>query len=155
MLGQALGLLCEATAEDPFAETAPDAAALAAVAAVGSAALTVGCATVPMLPAELAFERALHLAQALARAGRDELWDEPGRAEWSEWLMTLVGSASDAVDAATNCHPVLATDAVAVHEEHWLTASEQLEAASGALVTTCVQVLALFPPDRGRSRGNA
>jgi hypothetical protein len=89
-------------------------------------------------PAELEFDHALVLTQAVVQAGREELWDRPGRACWMSWAQTIIGGASDVIEAGTAGE--------SAPEGH-------LGFAARSLLTTCIQTLALF--DESLSCGSA
>jgi hypothetical protein len=80
------------------------------------------------------------LTQSLVHASRDEIAERPGNASWCHWLRLLIGGASNVVDAA--CMSDYATGTVA-YELH-STPSEMLELEARALLTSCLQALALF-----------
>jgi hypothetical protein len=80
-------------------------------------------------PHELEFDHALVLTQAVVQAGREELWDQPGRACWMSWAQEIVVRASEVIEVAG------APDR---------SPEGQLAFSARSLLTTCIQTLALF-----------
>jgi hypothetical protein len=80
----------------------------------------------------------------MVHAGRSEFRCEAAELDWSEWLRWLIGSTSDVIDAATHVWLEPENEAHALGAEHYETPIEQLESAARALLTTCIQALALF-----------
>src|SRR5215216_2665359 len=78
-------------------------------------------------PEEREFAHALRLTQSMVHARQDEFWDEPGNADWDEWLQRLIGSASNVIDAATHIWIGPQNDLHALGSEHHSTPTEQLE----------------------------
>jgi hypothetical protein len=95
-------------------------------------------------PLEAEYVHALRMTQSVVHAGRSEFWDEPGEADWSQWLETLIGSASGVIDAATHVRIEPENDLHALGSEHLGTPVERLELEARALLTTCIETLAMF-----------
>jgi hypothetical protein len=127
-MGQALGRFCtrvERSIFDEPGEAELDAVRELAVFAWWTAVAEQGSGTA----AELEFDHALTLTQAVAQAGREELWDKPGHACWTTWAEQIIAGASEVVEAGSA--PSRAPDG-------------QLAFSARSLLTTCVQTLALF-----------
>jgi hypothetical protein len=146
-VGRALGRLCATVAEE-----GPGLGGDATIAALAATALTLGTAD-SACEAERSFERDWRLTQAIARAGREQLWARPGQAEWSEWLMDLLTGAARVIDGCSACLHQPPAPFISVHTEHVDTEAEQLEHAAGRLVTTALQTLVLFCGRPSRSAG--
>ncbi|HEX6457596.1 MAG TPA: hypothetical protein VF032_01660 [Thermoleophilaceae bacterium] len=138
-IGAALGRLCA-----PPASEGASARAVDGVIELGARALWVSSLKQWSHPAERDFEHALGLTRSVVQVCRSEFFDQPGSADWSEWLQVLIGATSDVLDAATHWWPDMGADARAVGSEHFGTPQEQLEGAAQALLTTCLETLALF-----------
>jgi hypothetical protein len=82
-------------------------------------------------PPELGFDHALALTQAVVQAGREELWDRPGRACWMSWARAIIAGASEVIEVCS------------AHER---SPEGQLACSARSLLTTCIQTLALFGP---------
>jgi hypothetical protein len=137
-VGRAVGRLCAAVAQD-----GPGVRGHATIAALAATALsldTVGSAC----EAERSFERDWRLTQAIARAGREDLWATPGEAEWTEWLMDLLTGAARVIDSCSACLHRPPSPFVSLHTEHVDTEAEELEHAVERLVTAALQALVLF-----------
>ena len=144
LLGPAIGRLC-AAAGDPLADDLPPAAALDAIAALAAVALTVAAASAgSAAPAELAFERAWRLTQAMAHASRETLWARPGDADWPEWLMHLLAQSAAVVERCAECLHQPAPAFVSIHTEHLGTVEEDLDRSACGLVSIALQALVLF-----------
>lgn len=127
-MGKALGRFCGRVEERIFND--PYESDLAAVRELAVFAWRVAVAPIANgTAAELEFDHALALTQAVVQAGREELWDKPGRACWMSWTQLIIAAASDVIEAgsAGECVP----------EKH-------LAFSARSLLTTCVQSLALF-----------
>jgi hypothetical protein len=143
-VGMAVGRLCATVDED-----GPGMGGRVTIAALAATALmlgTIGSAS----DAERSFERDWRLTQAIARAGGEQLWSRPGEADWPEWLMDLLTRAACVIDACGACLHQPPPPFISLHTEHVDTEAEQLERATGRLVTTVLQVLVLFG-DKPRS----
>lgn len=138
-IGAVLGRLCAPQASE---EASPQ--AIESVIELGVRALWISSFKQWSDLAERDFEHALALTRSVVQVCRSEFFDEPASADWSEWLQVLIGSASDVIDAATHWWPDLGADARAFGSEHFGTPQEQLEGAAQALLTTCLETLALF-----------
>jgi hypothetical protein len=79
--------------------------------------------------AELEFDHALALTQAVVQAGREELWDKPGHASWMSWVEAIIAGASEVIETASA--PQRSPEG-------------HLSFAARSLLTTCVQTVALF-----------
>jgi hypothetical protein len=127
-MGKALGRFCtrvEATIFD-----APSSSDLDAVREVAVFAWWISVAPEHAgTPRELEFDHALVLTQAVVQAGREELWDQPGRACWMSWAQEIIASASEVIEVAS------APDR---------SPEGQLAFSARSLLTTCIQTLALF-----------
>lgn len=141
-MGKALGRLCRRVEETRYADSPGD--ALDAVVELAVFALWTSAVGMSLGPEEREFAHALRLTQSMLHAGRSEFWDEPGTADWNEWLQCLIGSASDVINAATNVWTGPHTDLHALGSEHHTTPTEQLESEASSLLTTCIQALAMF-----------
>jgi hypothetical protein len=137
-VGRAVGRLCATVAED-----GPGLQGHVTIAALAATALSLGTVA-SACEAERSFERDWRLTQAIARAGREELWARPGQAEWSEWLMDLLTGVARVIDGCSACLHQPPPPFVSLHAEHVDTEAEELEHAAGRLVTTALQVLVLF-----------
>jgi hypothetical protein len=137
-IGRAVGHLCAAVAQD--GPGVRGRATIAVLAATALALGTVGSAC----EAERRFERDWRLTQAIARASREELWARPGEAEWSEWLMDLLIGVAQVIEGCSACLHQPPPPFVSLHTEYVDTEAEQLEHATGRLVTTALQALVLF-----------
>ncbi|HEY6759585.1 MAG TPA: hypothetical protein VI318_08850 [Baekduia sp.] len=141
----ALERLC-AAAGDPLASDAPPPEVVPAIRALAAIGLTVGAnASGPACDAELAFERTWRLTQATAFAAQDSWFlDEPGDADWPDWLMFLLSCAATVVESCAACLHPSPPDIKSLHAEHHATPDEQLDHAAGLLVIVALQALALF-----------
>ena len=141
-VGRAVGRLCATVGQD-----GPGLRGRATLAGLAATALSLGAAGWAC-EAEWRFERDWRLTQAIARAGREELWARPGEAEWSEWLMDLLTGVARVIDGCSACLHQPPPPFVSVHTEHVDTEVEELERAAGRLVSTALQALVLFtePP---------
>ncbi len=148
-MGRALGRLCCRVEPTMFGEPSRD--ALDAIIEVAVFALWISASAQPSGQAECEFEHALWLTRAVLHAGRDELWDQPGNASWSEWLQLLIGAGSGVIDAACHCWYEAETEAHAVAAEHGGAPPDQLTLEARSLLTTCLQALALFDPTLGHT----
>ena len=127
-MGKALGRFCARVEDQIFSD--PGESDLAAVRELAVFALHVSVAPIAGgTAAELEFDHALMLTQAVVQAGREELWDKPGRACWMSWTQWIIAAASDVIEACS------AGDGVT---------DEHLSFAARSLLTTCLQTLALF-----------
>jgi hypothetical protein len=127
-MGKALGRFCTCVEETIF--DAPRSFELAAVREVAVFAWRIAVASEHGgTPQELEFDHALVLTQALVQAGREELWDQPGRACWLSWAQEIIASASEVIEVAG------APDR---------SPEGQLAFSARSLVTTAIQTLALF-----------
>jgi hypothetical protein len=144
-MGKLLGRFCAQTEATALGEPSPE--ALDGVIELALMALSVSAYDSGRGEAEREFQLALRLTQSMVHAGRDELFDRPGNACWTEWLQLLLGSASNVVDAACNCCIDRTPEAHAFGAEQYGTPDEHLEAEGRALLTTCLQALALFADD--------
>jgi hypothetical protein len=140
-VGRAVGRLCATVAEG-----GPGVGGHARIAALAATALSVGTVG-SACAAERRFERDWRLTQAIARAGREELWARPGEAEWSEWLMDLLIGAARVIEGCSACLHRPPPPFVSLHTEYVDTEAEELEHAAGRLVTTALQALVLFGGD--------
>jgi hypothetical protein len=144
-LGRAFGALCEGADRER-----PQGVALAAVAGLAAAALTVSATRAAAIgtgacpPAVAAVERSWILTRALARAGGEALWDRPPDAVWADWLGHLMAVTSDALLACAESVDGPDTTVAAVHREHFATPDEQRASAVDALIAMCLQTLVLF-----------
>lgn len=138
-IGAALGRLCALPASEGASPPVVD-----SVIEMGARALWISAFKQWSHPAERDFEHALGLTRSVVQVCRSEFFDEPGSADWGEWLQVLIGSASDVLDAATHWWPDMGADARAFGSEHFGTPQEQLEGAAQSLLTTCLETLALF-----------
>jgi len=144
LLGPTIGRLCVA-AGDPLAGDRPPRAALDAVAALAAVALTIAAAgSGAACAAELDYERAWRLTQAVAHAGRETLWARPGDADWPEWLMDVLACAAAVVECCAACLHRPPAPLASLHAEHFCTADEELDHTAGRLVATALQALVLF-----------
>jgi hypothetical protein len=148
-LGRAVGVLC-ARAGD--ASVAPDPAprTLDAIADLAATAVTISAPPSAPSPGAAMVERSWALTRALARAGAEPLWDGPGNLAWPDWLGDLIAATSDALLACAESVDGGATAIAAVHREHCPTPDEHRTSAAGALVTVCLQALALLDPTVAR-----
>ncbi|MGZ4200776.1 MAG: hypothetical protein ACXVRH_01825 [Thermoleophilaceae bacterium] len=146
-MGKLLGRFCTRTEASALGE--PTREALDAVTELALLALVVSAYDSVRSDAEREFQLALRLTQSMVHAGRDEVFDRPGGACWTEWLELLLASASNIVDAACNCCIDRTGEAHAFGAEQYGTPDEHLEYEGRALLTTCLQTLALFA-DGGR-----
>jgi hypothetical protein len=129
--------------EKSAADDAPCAVALAGVVSLGQLGVDVSLAGAFRTHAELEYFRALAVTKAALHAGRDELACVPGAADWTDWLGTLLQSASHVVTEA--CWVDVAPDnAVRPPWPGCPTATERMEHSGHALATTCIQILSLF-----------
>ena len=145
--GKLLGRFCSLTESSALGD--PTREALDAVIELALLALAVSVYDSIRTEAEREFQLALRLTQSMIHAGRDELFDRPGSACWTEWLQLLLASASNIVDAACNCCIDRTGEAHAFGAEQYGTPEEHLEYEGRALLTTCLQTIALFA-DGGR-----
>jgi hypothetical protein len=143
-VGRAVGRLCATVAQD-----GPGVGGHARIAALAATALSVGTVG-SACAAERSFERDWRLTQAIARAGREELWARPGQAEWSEWLMDLLIGAARVIEGCSACLHQPPPPFVSLHTEYVDTEAEELEHAAGRLVTTALQALVLFDGEAQR-----
>lgn len=141
-MGKALGRFCRRVEATVWA--GPPREALDAVIELAVFALWISTCGRSMGVAESQFEQAFRLTQSMVDAGCSEFRDKPGDADWNEWLQVLTGSASDVIDAACHWSYERDTEAHALGGEHSGTPIEQLEGAARSMLTTCLQVLALF-----------
>jgi hypothetical protein len=127
-MAKALGRFCGRVEERIF--SAPSESDLAAVRELAVFAWHVAVApTAGGTAAELEFDHALALTQAVVQAGREELWDKPGRACWMSWTQWIIAAASDVIEAGSGGERA---------------ADEHLAFSARSLLTTCIQTLALF-----------
>jgi hypothetical protein len=127
-MGKALGRFCTRVEETIF--DAPSSSDLDAVREVAVFAWWIAVAPEHGgTPRELDFDHALILTQAVVQAGREELWDQPGRACWMSWAQEIIASASEVIEVAS------APDR---------SPEGQLAFSARSLLTTCIQTLALF-----------
>jgi hypothetical protein len=129
-MGKALGRFCtlvEQTIFDPAGEADLDAVREIAVFAWWTAVAEQRGGTAR----ELEFDHALLLTQAVVQAGRETLWDKPGRACWMTWTEAIIVCASEVIEAGSA--PERVPDG-------------QLAFSARSLLTTCIQALALFGP---------
>jgi hypothetical protein len=129
-MGKALGRFCthvERSIFDGPGDRDLDAVREIAVFAWWTAVAEQGSGT----PAELEFDHALTLTQAVVQAGREELWHKPGHASWTSWAEQIIAGASEVIEACSV--PPRAPDG-------------HLAFSARSLLTTCVQTLALFAP---------
>jgi hypothetical protein len=141
-MGKALGRLCCRVEGTLYDDASPD--ALDAVVELAVFALWTSAVGSSKGAAEREYAHACRLTQSMLHAGMSEYRDEPGDAEWDEWLRCLLGSASDIIDAATHVWIEPETDWHAMGAEHHSTPTELLELSARSLLTTCIQALALF-----------
>ena len=141
-MGKALGRLCGRVEPSVFEN--PPREAVEAITELAVFALFVSASSQSSGAAERDFDHALRLTQSMVHAGRSEFRDKPGDACWSEWLGILIGAASNVIDAACDCRIELESESQAFGSEHYQTAAERLEVEARALLTTCVEALALF-----------
>jgi hypothetical protein len=146
-MGKLLGRFSSETEASALGD--PTRQALDAVIELALLALMVSAFDSARSEAERDYQLALRLTQSMVHAGRDELCDRPGSASWTEWLQLLLASASNIVDAACNCYIDRSAEAHAFGAEQYGTPEEHLEYEGRALLTTCLQTLALFA-DGGR-----
>lgn len=129
-MGKALGRFCTRVERSIFDEPfEPDLEAVREIAVF--AWWTAVAAQHGGTPAELEFDHALLLTQAVVQAGREELWDKPGGACWMTWVETIIAATSEVIEAGS------AADTVP---------DGQLAFSARSLLTTCIQTLALFGP---------
>lgn len=141
-MGKALGRFCsrvESTAADH-----PSHEALDAVIDLAVMALWTSTSAKPSDPAELEFEHALRLTQSVVHAGRSEFAERPGDACWRQWLLVLVGATGQLVDTACHEWTEPHNEFHALGAEYCETPSEMLELEARALLTACLETLALF-----------
>jgi hypothetical protein len=141
-MGKVLGRLCSRTEATVWGDPTGD--ALEAVIELAVFALWVSTAGRSADRAEREFEHALRLTQSVAHGRLDELRDQPGDANWEEWLEVLIASVSDIIESACNCRLEADTELHALGAEHHHTPEEMLELAARSLLTSCLQALALF-----------
>jgi hypothetical protein len=149
-VARALGRFSVAASASLWEDPGPE--ALEAVRELGVVALWVAGCSRSVTTEEQEFRHALRLTRAALQAGLSEWADRPGAAFWEEWLSALLGQASWTIEAArdTMLQPPCAL--VTLNHEHYATAEERLERDAMALLTTCIETLALFDaelaPDR-------
>lgn len=138
-MGKALGRFCARIEPTIFATaSSADAAAVRDIAVVAW-----WMAVTPErngTPSELAFDHALALTQAVVQAGREELWDQPGRACWTSWVGYIIAGAAELIEVCSA--PERSPEG-------------QLAFSARSLLTTCIQTLALFGAEeqqQGRAR---
>ena len=134
---------------DFLASDSPDARTIEAIARLAQVALPVSAAARSRTNGELAYLLPLRLTQAVVHAAKSEFCDTPGNADWQEWLGLLLGSAGELVDEAHMCEvvppgPDPALSPNCFHRDQ----GEAMESAARALVTSCVQTIALFGSKR-------
>lgn len=141
VVGAELGRFVSA-ARDFLADGAPTPRTLEAISRLARIGLQVSLASQPRSKGELSYLLPLRLTQSVVHAGRDEYSDQPGQADWQWWLGILLSSAAGIIDDAHMCDvvptPSEPPEAETRHPGEWM------ELAAGALVTSCVQALALF-----------
>jgi hypothetical protein len=143
-----------ADARDFLAVDAPTETTLDAVARLAQMALRVSAASRPRTRGELAYLVPLRLTQAVVHAGHDEYRETTGNADWQWWLGVLLGGVSELIDDAHMCDVVPAGPDPALSPGcDRRDSGEAMELAARALVTSCVQSLALFG-DHGSSRSH-
>jgi hypothetical protein len=134
----ALGRLCQRT--EGTAHGQPDAEALDALVEMALLALTMGRPS-GLCPGECAFRQALTLTRSTVHAASASNYHDT----WSDWLRILIGSVGQVIDTATS--PLLDGSEFDRHPsaaEHHRTAAEILDLEARALLTTCIEALALF-----------
>jgi hypothetical protein len=143
-VGEELGRFVGDT-RDFLDHAAPATGSLDAVARLAQLGLRVSVAGSSRTPGELAYLRPLRLTQSVAHAGRSAVSERPGEADWASWLGLLVDSASDVIhDAHLSDLVPPGPDPELVPGYRRRDSGHELEMAARALVTTCVQTLALF-----------
>jgi len=132
--------------DDPLGVDAPSADALGALRRLAAVALTVACASTHHSDAEMRASRTWRMREVLVHAGYEELWSEPGQASWPEWIGYVLTTLTDAIDACLDCgHAPVWVPAGGDEGAHGVSSADRRrEAATGGLVSTCVQALALF-----------
>lgn len=141
-MGKALGRLCrrlEGTAHDRTPGPALDAVVELAVIALWTS--TSGSS---LRPPERDFQHALRITQCMVHAGQSEFRCDPGERDWGEWLRWLIGATSNVVDASTHFWLEPETELHALGAEHHSTPIERVASAAQALLTICIEALALF-----------
>ena len=129
-MGKALGRFCTQVEQSIFDE--PGESDLDAVREIGVFAWWTAVAEqCGGRAAELEFDHALALTQAVVQAGGEELWDKPGQACWTEWTEAIIAGAAEVIEAGSS--PGRAPNG-------------QLGFSARSLLTTCIQTLALFEP---------
>jgi hypothetical protein len=127
-MGKALGRFCTRVEETIF--DGPSSSDMDAVREVAVFAWWIAVAPEHGgTPRELEFDHALVLTQAVVQAGREELWEQPGRACWMNWAQQIIAGASEVIEVAA------APDR---------SPEGQLAFSARSLLTTCIQTLALF-----------
>lgn len=140
-------------ARDFLSVDAPTQRTLDAIVRLARTALRVGAASRPRSKGELEYLLPLRLTQSVARAGRDGYLEGPGQADWRWWLGILLGAAADLVREA-EMHDVIPgpPEASADTDPHQRDPGVVMELMASALVTSCVQALALFGSERRAAR---
>jgi predicted DNA-binding protein len=144
-IGGAIGRLCARVNSSRVHEPTRD--QLDAVTELAVIALSVCSAARTVKEAEREFEDALRLTQSTVHAGLSELAERPGDADWREWLLILLSDASHVIDTSSHCDLEVESDATALGAEHCGTPREHLEVEASSLLTTILEVLALFDSD--------
>jgi hypothetical protein len=132
--------------DDPLDVDAPSTEALGALRRLAAVALTVASASTHPSDAEMRASPAWRMREVLVHAGYEQLWSEPGHASWPEWIGYVLTTLTKAIDACLDCgHAAVRVPADGAEDARGLcSADRQREAATGGLVSTCVQTLALF-----------
>lgn len=137
------GRLAQASG-DPFDARQPTQATLAHVRELASLALSLSCTSAPGAT-ELWSSRSWRLREALVVAGGETLWDVVEGPRWDDWAGRIAEAACSAVEACrasswTPTYDLPEGDPV----PHLLQPDGHLVAATGSLVATCLQALALW-----------
>lgn len=135
---------------DPYDASAPDDIALAGLRVLASTALTISCADTSNITNDVPASRQWCMREAVVHAGAEELWSTPGNASWPEWLGYVLTNLSSAIEACQACGWMPVTDSTdGDDDERFLSPDRDREAATGALVSTCLQALVLFGTSEG------
>lgn len=133
-------------ARDFLAADAPTQSTLDAIVRLARSGLRVSVASQPRAHGELSYLLPLRVTQSVVHAQRDEYVDQPGQADWEWWLGVLLSSAAGLMDDAHVCD-LVAPPPIESHEcpgPGSRDPSASMELSASALVTSCVQALALF-----------
>lgn len=147
LLADEAGRLARAVGEMSDQAT-PSSRALAALRHLASAALTIACVPDDQSGTAVRASRAYRMQEVLVHAGHEELWDTPGHADWTAWVGYILSAVGHAIDTCiTSAHATVWVSPDGHDDSGCGHPDRRREAATGALVSTCVQALALFAGD--------